>query len=78
MKSTLSTCLDCRQFDTLALLAYPSCLHAFGEIGALADEVGDVDFAICESLHYASKRADHPRLKEEFAWREQYGFPVAG
>lgn len=59
-----------------ALLAYQSCLRAINEIGAVAHAVGDVDFAKCESLYYASNRADHPRLADEFAWRKQYGFPV--
>lgn len=59
-----------------ALLAYQSCLRAISEVGAVAQAVGDVDFAECESLYYASNRADHPRLADEFAWRKQYGFPV--
>ncbi len=59
-----------------AVLAYTSCLRAIGEIGAVARALGDVDFAFCESLYYASNRADHPRLADEFAWREQHGFPV--
>ena len=59
-----------------ALLAYQSCLRAISEVGAVAHSVGDVDFAKCESLYYASNRADHPRLADEFAWRKQHGFPV--
>ena len=59
-----------------ALLAYQSCLRAINEVGAVAHAVGDVDFAKCESLYYASNRADHPRLADEFAWRKQHGFPV--
>lgn len=66
-----------RRYDQAsALLAYQSCLHAISEIGALAHAVGDVDFASCESLYYASSRADHPRLADEFSWRKQHGFPV--
>jgi len=59
-----------------ALLAYQSCLRVISEIGAVAHAVGNVDFAHCKSLYYASNRADHPRLADEFAWRKQHGFPV--
>lgn len=59
-----------------ALLAYQSCLLAIGKLDAVAQAVGDVDFARCESLYYASNRADHPRLADEFTWRTQHGFPV--
>jgi glycine/D-amino acid oxidase-like deaminating enzyme len=66
-----------RRYDQAsALLAYQSSLNAIGEIGAVAHGVGDVDFAKCESLYYAGNRADHPRLADEFAWRERHGFPV--
>ncbi len=66
-----------KRYDQVAaLLAYQSSLHAISEIGELAHAVGDVDFAHCESLYYASNRADHPRLADEFAWRKQHGFPV--
>jgi glycine/D-amino acid oxidase-like deaminating enzyme len=59
-----------------ALLAYQSCLRAVSDVGAVAHAVGDVDFAKCQSLYYASNRADHSRLADEFAWRKQHGFPV--
>ncbi|MGB1951296.1 MAG: NAD(P)/FAD-dependent oxidoreductase [Marinobacter sp.] len=66
-----------RRYDQqTALLAYQSCLRAVGDIGDIAQTIGDVDFAHCESLYYASNRADHQRLVEEYAWRERYGFPV--
>lgn len=66
-----------RRYDQAsALLAYQACLRAIGEIGAVAQEVKDVDFAPCQSLYYASNRADHPRLADEFVWREKHGFPV--
>ncbi|MFQ3786174.1 NAD(P)/FAD-dependent oxidoreductase [Halomonas sp. A29] len=66
-----------RRFDqTSALLAYQSSLRAISMIEAVAHAVGDVDFSMCESLYYASNRADHPRLADEFAWRKQHGFPV--
>ncbi|MCR4301445.1 MAG: FAD-binding oxidoreductase [Sulfuricaulis sp.] len=65
-----------RYDQTSALLAYQSCLRAISEVGAVAHAVGDVDFANCESLYYASNRTDHPRLADEFAWRKQHGFPI--
>lgn len=68
----LAKCYD----QATALLAYQSCLRAIGEIGTVAHAVGDVDFADCQSLYYASNRADHSRLEDEFAWRKQHGFPV--
>jgi glycine/D-amino acid oxidase-like deaminating enzyme len=68
----LARCYD----QATALLAYQSSLNAISEIGAVAHAVGDVDFAQCQSLYYASNRADHPRLADEFAWRKKHGFPV--
>lgn len=73
---THATDLARRYDQATALLAYESCLHAVSAIGAVARGVGDVDFAKCQSLYYASNRADHPRLEEEFAWRSRHGFPV--
>ncbi|SFX28813.1 NAD(P)/FAD-dependent oxidoreductase [Marinospirillum alkaliphilum] len=65
-----------RYDQAAALLAYQSSLQAIDELSGLAHAVGDVDFARCESLYYASNRADHPRMSDEFAWRQQHGFPV--
>lgn len=62
--------------QTSALLAYQSSLRAITEIGDIAQDVGDVDFANCGSLYYASNRGDLPGLADEFAWRKQHGFPV--
>lgn len=59
-----------------ALLAYQSSLRAISEIGELSQEVGDVDFATCDSLYYASNCTDLSSLAEEFAWRKQHSFPV--
>lgn len=73
---THATDLAQRYDQASALLAYQSSLRAIGEIGELAHAVGDVDFAKCESLYYASNCADYPRLADEFAWRKQHGFPV--
>ncbi|GGC79014.1 NAD(P)/FAD-dependent oxidoreductase [Marinobacter halophilus] len=73
---THATDLARRYNQASALLAYQSSLRAIREIEEVAHDVGDVDFATCESLYYASNRADHSRLADEFAWREQNGFPV--
>ncbi|WP_168017089.1 NAD(P)/FAD-dependent oxidoreductase [Halomonas salinarum] len=73
---THATELAKRYGQASALLAYQSSLSAIGEIGELAQEIGDVDYATCESLYYASNRPDHSRLAKEFAWRKQHGFPV--
>lgn len=73
---THATDLARRYDQAAALLAYESSLQAIGQIGEVADKVGDVDFATCESLYYASNNDDHPRLAEEFAWRKRHGFPV--
>ena len=73
---THATDLARRYDQATALLAYQSCLRAITEIEAVAHAVGDVDFARCDSLYYASNRADHPRLADELAWRKQHGFPV--
>ena len=73
---THATDLARRYDQATALLAYQSSLNALGDIGAIADSVGNVDFARCDSLYYASGRADHPRLADEFSWRKRYGFPV--
>lgn len=59
-----------------ALLAYQSSLQAISEIGEIAHDIGDVDFATCDSLYYASNCADFSSLADEFAWRKQYDFPV--
>lgn len=59
-----------------ALLAYQSCLHAISVLWAVANAVRDVDFATCESLYYASNRADRVRLADAFSWQTQHGFPV--
>jgi len=65
-----------RYDDASALLAYQACLGAIDTLAAVAHDVGDVDFARCESLYYASNRADGVRLADEFTWRRTHGFPV--
>ena len=65
-----------RYDQATALLAYQSCLRIISAVGAVAEVVGDVDFARCDSLYFAGSRADQPRLAAEFAWRKEHGFPV--
>jgi len=73
---THATDLVKRYDQASALLAYQACLRAIGEIGEVAHSLGDVDFANCQSLYYASNRADNKHLVDELAWRAQHGFPV--
>jgi glycine/D-amino acid oxidase-like deaminating enzyme len=65
-----------RYGNPAALQAYRACLEAIPLLAAVARDVGDVDFKHCDSLYYASSRADHAVLQDEFAWRRRHGFPV--
>ncbi|MFN2361131.1 MAG: NAD(P)/FAD-dependent oxidoreductase [Marinobacter sp.] len=73
---THATDLAKRYDQASALLAYQSSLRAISEIEELAHEVGDVDFANCDSLYYASNCSDVSSLADEFVWRKQHDFPV--
>jgi len=57
-----------------ALLAYQACADAITDLRDLADEVGDVDFDMQESLYYASKRGDKSALREEYDLRIKHNF----
>lgn len=57
-----------------ALLAYQACADAIIALRNLAEELGDVDFSMQESLYYASKRRDKSALREEFDLRAKHGF----
>lgn len=57
-----------------ALLAYQACADAIIALRDLAEELGDVDFSMQESLYYASKRRDTTALREEFELRVKHGF----
>lgn len=59
-----------------AVLAYKACAEAIGELHALARSVRDVDFAMQESLYYASRRRDASALGDEFALRMKHRFDV--
>src|SRR5690606_36407776 len=57
-----------------ALLAYQACADAIIDLRDLAEELGDVDFSMQESLYYASRRRDKSALQEEFDLRTKHGF----
>ncbi|WP_022962456.1 NAD(P)/FAD-dependent oxidoreductase [Halopseudomonas pelagia] len=57
-----------------ALLAYQACADAITDLRVLAEELGDVDFNMQESLYYASRRRDKAALREEFDLRVKHGF----
>ncbi|WP_339805424.1 FAD-dependent oxidoreductase [uncultured Marinobacter sp.] len=57
-----------------AVLAYRACADAIMDLRNLADELGDVDFGMQESLYYASKRSHKSVLQEEYDLRIKHGF----
>lgn len=48
-----------------AVMAYKACAEAITDLHELANELGDVDFDMQESLYYASKRGDKAALQED-------------
>lgn len=63
-----------RYGEAAAVLAYQGCATAITELRDLAAEVRDVDFAMQQSLYYASRRRDKSSLWDEFALRTKHGF----
>jgi glycine/D-amino acid oxidase-like deaminating enzyme len=63
-----------RYGEEAAVLAYQGCATAITEMRDLAAEVRDVDFAMQQSLYYASRRRDKSSLRDEFALRTKHGF----
>lgn len=59
-----------------AVLAYQACAEAIGELHSLAGSVRDVDFAMQQSLYYASRRWHRGALRAEFELRSRHGFKV--
>lgn len=59
-----------------AVLAYRACAEAIPQLGALAGQLRDVDFARMHSLYYASKRGHRDDLADEYAMRRKHGFDV--
>ena len=57
-----------------AVLAYKACADAITDLRDLADELGDVDFDMQESLYFASKRGDKAALCAEYDLRVKHGF----
>lgn len=59
-----------------AVMAYQACATAITDLRDLASELGDVDFAMQESLYYASSVGDKAALREEYELRAKHGFDV--
>jgi len=59
-----------------AVQAYQACAKAITDLRDLANELGDVDFDMQESLYYASKRSHKAVLREEYELRLKHGFDV--
>ncbi|KPP99464.1 FAD-binding oxidoreductase [Marinobacter sp. HL-58] len=57
-----------------AVLAYNACADAITDLRDLANDLGDVDFDMQESLYYASTRSDSEPLREEYELRIKHGF----
>jgi glycine/D-amino acid oxidase-like deaminating enzyme len=57
-----------------AVLAYKACADAITDLRDLANELGDVDFDMQESLYYASKLGDKAALREEYELRVKHDF----
>ena len=63
-----------RYGERQAALAYCACAEAILELRRLAASVRDVDFAMQESLYYASTPRDEEKLRAEFEMRARHGF----
>jgi len=59
-----------------AALAYRACAQAIEAIGALARDIGDVDFAEARSLYYASHLWHRAGMQDECALRARHGLEV--
>lgn len=59
-----------------AVLAYQACAEAIGQLQSLAGSIRDVDFAMQQSLYYASRRWHRGALRAEFELRSRHGFKV--
>jgi glycine/D-amino acid oxidase-like deaminating enzyme len=59
-----------------AVLAYRACAEAIGQLRELAGEIRDVDFAMQQSLYYASRFWHAGALREECRLRARHGFQV--
>ncbi len=63
--------------EAVAVLAYTACAEAISGLQALAKSVKDVDFAMQDSLYYASRNRDAGALRDEFELRRKHGFDIA-
>ena len=57
-----------------AVAAYRACAEAITTLRELANELGDVDFDMQESLYYASTRRDKAALQDEYDLRIKHSF----
>ncbi|RAV99452.1 NAD(P)/FAD-dependent oxidoreductase [Pseudochryseolinea flava] len=60
-----------------AVRAYQLCLESIYKLEQLSNEVAFPDFDFRESLYFANNAKDIPFLKEEYAARKRFGFPVS-
>ena len=59
-----------------AVLAYQACADAIGQLRELAGTVRDVDFAMQQSLYYASYFWQAGAVRDEYRLRARHGFQV--
>lgn len=59
-----------------AVRAYQLCLDAISKLATVAEKVSFPDFDFRNSLYFAKHVKDVSMLKEEFAARKRFGFPV--
>ena len=59
-----------------AALAYRACADAIPMLHALARDVRDVEFAMSQSLYYASRKRDVGTMRDEFSLRQRHGFDM--
>lgn len=57
-----------------AYLAYQACADAILQLKKIVSNFADVDFAMQQSLYYASNDKDAKNMRDEFALRRKYGF----
>jgi len=67
----------CKQFGVNdGVLAYKSCEAAIASLGALAENLGGIDFQSMQSLYFASRWYHKHRLENEAELRLSHGFKL--
>jgi glycine/D-amino acid oxidase-like deaminating enzyme len=67
----------CKRYGVAdAVLAYKACELAVGSLGALAKNLGGIDFQSMQSLYFASHWYHKSRLEQEGALRLAHGFDL--